>query len=241
MTRAVLLAVAEGTARLEGQEAVRRLLAAVAERLPDADVRIAYDDVQEPDLATALAALPPSSPVVVVPLTAGHPPAAALAAAATAHPDAHVVEALAPDARLARLLAARLREQHADVFGPDASDAVVLAMPGSDAERGRAQAAMLAEELGREVHLSRFPMSEPRSAQLVAEARNRGPGGGQARRVVIVSTVFAAGHLHDAATRGGGDVVTAPLLGAGAPAPELVELLADRFLDALDGPVSSAL
>jgi hypothetical protein len=49
------------------------------------------------------------------------------------------------------------------------------------------------------------------------------------------------GFLHDIVTRAGGDIVTRPLLDTDAPATELVELIVDRYRDALDGPMSSAL
>jgi sirohydrochlorin ferrochelatase len=244
MTRAVLLAIADGTASLTGQDAVRRLMTAVAAELPDVDVRLGYVDVQEPGVQAALAALPPGAPVVIVPLALlpEHPLHVDVVTATAAHPDVHVAGALGPDPRLARVLATRLREQRVDTFGPDAQDAVVLAVAGlGDAGSGPRQAELLMAELGHTVRLGSLTPAEPRVADAVAAARARPRLDGLPRRVVVASDVLAPGFQHDLAMRAGGDVVTRPLLDTDEPAADLVDLVIDRFRDAIDGPVSSAL
>jgi sirohydrochlorin ferrochelatase len=244
MTRAALLAIAEGTASLAGQDAVRRLMSAVTERLPDVDVRLGYANVQEPDLAAALASVPAGAPVVVVTLALfpEHPMHVDVASAIAAHPEVHLAGALGPDPRIARMLARRLREQRADIEGPDASDAVVLALAGAaESGSGPRQAAQLQDELGHSVRLGYLTAAQPRIADAVAAARARLRPDGSARRVVVASGVLTVGFLHDIVTRAGGDIVTRPLLDTDAPATELVELIVDRYRDALDGPMSSAL
>lgn len=244
MTRAALLAIAEGTASLAGQDAVRRLIGAVAERLRDTEVRLGYVDVQEPGIAESITRLSPGSLVVVVPLVLlpEHPMHVDLARATAAHPEVHVAGALGPDPRIARVLASRLREQRADAFGPDASDAVVLAIDGLGAVgTGPRQAELLTEELGHTVRVGSLTSAEPHVGAVVAAARARPRANGEARRVIVASGALTQGFLQDLATRAGADVVTRPLLDADEPAPELVDLVIDRYLDALDGPVSATL
>jgi sirohydrochlorin ferrochelatase len=244
MTRAALLAIAEGTASLAGQDSVRRLMFAVAAKLPDVDVRLGYVDVQEPGIAAALRESPAGSRVVVVPLVLlpEHPMHVDLAAAAGAHPEVHITGALGPDPRIARVLAGRLREQRAEAFGPDAADAVVLAIAGlGDVGSGPRQAELLAQELGHSVRVGYLTAAEPRIADIVSAARSRPRLDGEPRRVVIASGALTSGFLHDLAIRSGADLVTRPLLDADDPAPELVDLVVDRYLDALDGPVSATL
>lgn len=244
MTRAALLAIAEGTASLAGQDAVRRLMAAVAARLPDVEVRLGYVDVQEPGIAAALARLSPGSRVVVVPLVLlpEHPMHVDLARAAAAHPEVHIAGALGPDPRIARVLAGRLREQRADAFGPDATDAIVLAIDGlGEVGSGPRLAELLTEELGHTVRVGSLTAAEPQLAAVIAAARARPRLDGTPRRVVVLSGALAPGYLQDLATRAGGDLVTRPLLDADEPAAELVDLVVDRYEDALDGPVSATL
>ncbi|WP_350348463.1 CbiX/SirB N-terminal domain-containing protein [Agromyces sp. G08B096] len=242
MTTPALLAISHGTASLAGQDAVRRLVDAVAARLPDVTVRLGHVDVQEPDVAASLAALPAGSPVVVVPLllSAGYHVHVDLVEATAAHPSVQLAGALGPDPRLARVLARRLHERRrVDVDGPRAADAVVLAVAGSSDERAnddcRRQAALLAEELGRPVEVGFLAAAEPRLHDAVEAARSAG------HEVVVSSYLLAPGYFQDLAAKAGGDVITRPLLDADDPAPELVDLVVDRYRDCLDGPVASTL
>ncbi|MRG59088.1 cobalamin biosynthesis protein CbiX [Agromyces sp. CFH 90414] len=241
MTTPALLAISHGTASLAGQDAVRRLVDAVAVRLPDVTVRLGHVDVQDPDVEASLAALPAGSPVVVVPLllSAGYHVHVDLTEATAAHPEVHLAAALGPDPRLARVLARRLGELRADASGARAADAVVLAVAGSSDERAnedcRREASMLAEQLGRPVVVGFLAAAEPRLHTAVEAARAAHD------RVLVSSYLLAPGYFQDLAAKGGGDLITRPLLDADDPAPELVDLVVDRYLDCIDGPVASTL
>ena len=63
-----LLAISHGTSSPAGQAAVSALVVAVAARLPDTIVRLGHVDVQQPDVAASLDAIPADTPVVIVPL-----------------------------------------------------------------------------------------------------------------------------------------------------------------------------
>ncbi|QAY72719.1 cobalamin biosynthesis protein CbiX [Agromyces protaetiae] len=248
MSAPVLLAVSHGTSSPDGQAAVQALVDAAAAALQGVVVQLGHVDVQEPDVAASLAALPHGSRVVVVPLllSAGYHVHVDLRKATADHPEVHLAPALGPDARLARVLAGRLEDAGAD-DSPHGSDAIVLAVAGSSDDRAnddcRAQAKLLADELGVDVTIGFLAAAEPRLATAVAAART---GDGGATRVIVSSYLMAPGYFHDLVERAGADVVTRPLLDAQhgmaeAPAPELVDLVVQRYLDALDGPVSSSL
>ncbi|WP_127794915.1 sirohydrochlorin chelatase [Agromyces sp. LHK192] len=248
MTTPALLAISHGTASLAGQDAVRRLVDAVAERLPDVTVRLGHVDVQQPDVEASLAALPAGMPVIVVPLllSAGYHVHVDLTESTAGLPGVQLAGALGPDPRLARVLARRIGELDAlgaDVNGPHATDALVLAVAGSSDDRAnddcRREASMLAEQLGRPVVTGFLAAAEPRLHDAVAAAR--GYGGAGARRVVVSSYLLAPGYFQDLAAKGGGDLITKPLLDADDPAPELVDLVVDRYLQCLDAPVASTL
>jgi sirohydrochlorin ferrochelatase len=228
-----LIAASHGTSDEAGRRAVASLVAAVAESRGDIVVRGTFVDVQQPDVPTVLGALEPGSPAVVVPLllSAGYHvhvdlTQAAEAAQGAAPPRPVVVAAaLGPDRRLAEVLARRLRAS-----GLRGDDAIVLAAAGSSDDSAvrdcRTMADLLAEALGRSVHIGFLSAASPRLPDAVSHARALSPKA----RVVVASYLLAPGFFLDTARDSGADVVTAALLIDGeAPPSEIVDIVADRY------------
>ena len=238
----VLLAASHGTSDLSGRRAVASLVSAVAERRRDLTVVGSFVDVQQPDVPTALDTIGQGDPVVIVPLllSTGYHVHVDLADAAadvirssTPRPVV-VTSALGPDARLARILSARLA-----AVGLRDDDTVVLAAAGSSdsgaVDDCRIMGSLLAAELDRPVTVGFLSAAEPRLEQAVAMARSESPG----RRVVVASYLLAPGYFQSLVHRAGGDVVTQPLLIDGEmPPSELVDIVVDRFESQCDEHVS---
>lgn len=226
MTRAVLVTAPHGTSDPVGQRAVAALVAAVAGRAPDVDVREAFVDVQTPDVPTVLDGIP-ADPVVIVPLllSAGYHVRVDLARAANAatNPSVVVAAALGPDPRLVSILERKLAD-----IPLAADDTLVLAAAGSSDGRAvddcRAIAEALAERLGRPVEAAFISAAQPELRSAIAQARADG-----ADRVVVVTYLLAPGYFADLAKAAGGDLTTAPLLSDGEPVPsELVDIVLER-------------
>lgn len=228
MPQPALLAISHGTASPEGRSAIQRLVDAVAARLPDVVVRLGHVDVQQPDVAASLTALPDGEPVVIVPLllSAGYHVRVDLREQSAARDDVTIAPALGPDPRLVDVLVKRLAAL--DVVD---ADAVVLAVAGSSDERAnddcRAIGRMLAERLEHEVTVGFLAAADPRLGDAVDRVASRGS------RVVVANYLLAPGYFHDLAVRvSGGASVAAPLLDADEPAASLVELVVDRYREA---------
>jgi sirohydrochlorin ferrochelatase len=220
----VLVACSHGTASPEGQRAVAGLVAAVAQRRPDLDVRAAFVDVQEPGPAEVLADLG-DRPARLVPLllSAGYHVYVDLTRAAEASEAATLAPALGPDDRLAALLHARLEQAG---LGPD--DRVVLAAAGSSEPSAVADCATVATALGRLVSrpVTAAYLSAAQPSVVEAVAAHRTTSG----RVVVATYLLAPGFFADLAGRAGADVVTPPLLLPDeVPAEALVDLVLDRY------------
>jgi hypothetical protein len=72
--------------------------------------------------------------------------------------------------------------------------------------------------------------ASPRLPDAVELERAEAPGA----RVIIATYLLAPGYFADLAGEAGADVVTAPLLAAGeAPPEELVDLVIDRYAEAV--------
>ncbi|BDV32211.1 sirohydrochlorin chelatase [Microbacterium terricola] len=220
-----LLAISHGTGSPAGQAAVASLVDAVAARLAGVDVRLGHVDVQQPDIASSLAALPGRG-VVLVPLllSAGYHVHVDLAEAAGGRDDVTVTPALGPDPRLAVVLADRLAALGTDA---DADAAVVLAVAGSSDERAnddcRAVSALLADRIGRPVTVGFLAAAQPSLNEAVAAAAASGP-------VVVATYLLAPGYFHDlAVTRSAPHPVARPLLDDAPPADELVDLVVARY------------
>ncbi|WP_127473529.1 sirohydrochlorin chelatase [Microbacterium sulfonylureivorans] len=229
MTTPALLAISHGTASAEGQAAVSALVGAVAARLPDVTVRLGHVDVQQPDVAASLDALPAGLPIVIVPLllSAGYHVRVDLKQQSASRDDVSIAPALGPDPRLVDVLLARLAP-----LGLAADDAVVLAVAGSSDDRAnedcRAIGAMLGERLGRDVTVGFLAAAEPRLGAAVAAARATSPA-----RVVVANYLLAPGYFHDLAVRlADGSPVARPLLDDDQPAASLVDVVVDRYRDA---------
>lgn len=230
MTTPALLAISHGTGSPSGQAAVAALVAAVAERLPDTTVRLGHVDVQQPDVAASLDTLPADQPVVVVPLllSAGYHVRVDLKQQTAGRGGVTIAPALGPDARLVDALLSRLEPlEVAD------DDAVVLAVAGSSDERAnedcRQIGAMLGDRLGRRIPVGFLAAADPRLGAAVAAARESTAG-----RVIVADYLLAPGYFHDLAVRvSDGAPVARPLLDDDEPAASLVDIVVDRFRDAL--------
>ena len=230
MPNPALLAISHGTSSPEGQAAVSALVAAVAERLPEVTVRLGHVDVQQPDVAASLDALPDDQPVVLVPLllSAGYHVRIDLKEQIAGRGDITITPALGPDDRLVDALVARL-----EPLTREDAEAIVLAVAGSSDERAnddcREIARRLGARLGREVAVGFLAAAEPRLGAAVEAARAAASG-----RVVVANYLLAPGYFHDLAVRLSGDArVARPLLDDDAPARALVDLVVDRYRGAI--------
>ncbi len=251
LTTAALVGISHGTASPDGQAAVQRLIDAVADAAAGrsasaaadvsapAIVRLGHVDVQQPDVAATLGALPPSTPAVVVPLL--------LSAGYHVHVDlrreiddvadrsVRLAAALGPDDRLVAVLRRRLDEAAAT---PD--DLVVLAVAGSSDARAvddcRDMGERLAAALGAPVTVGFLSAAEPRLADAIAAVRASGGG----HRVVAASYLLAPGYFQDLAAAAGADLVTEPLLTPHDAPVELVDIVLDRFAASVAEAVAEA-
>ena len=221
-TAPVLVGCSHGTDSVAGRAAIGSILDGVRRAQPDLDVREAFVDVQQPEVADVVAgALTDVGTAVVVPLllSAGYHVHVDIAEA-VARAGATASGALGPDTRLVDILVDRLVAAGA---GP--GDAVVLAAAGSTDPR----AADAVEEVARHVRRAwpHGPVvigygagAQPSVPDAVAAARADG-----AARVVIASYLLAPGFFHDRLLAAGADVVTDPL----APDERLVPVVVDRY------------
>lgn len=226
----VLVGCSHGTRDLSGRAAIHALLDGVLVARRDLDVREAFVDVQEPEVADVVAQVlrdngsdgAGRASAVVVPLllSGGYHVHVDIARAVEPFPGRAVAApALGPDPRLDDLLLTRLAE-----IGTGASDAVVVAAAGSSDPRSseavETVATALAAVLPGPVSVGYGSAARPSVPEAVAAARARG-----ATRVVIASYLLAPGYFHDRLFEAGADLVTAPL----APDRRLVEVVLDRY------------
>ncbi|MBD8080339.1 CbiX/SirB N-terminal domain-containing protein [Cellulosimicrobium arenosum] len=243
----MLVGCSHGTSDLTGREVIRALLDDVRAARPDLDVREAFVDVQQPEVADVVTSVVapdraqdggtvdhPGDAVVVPLLLSGgfhvgvdiaesvadRGPGSGHAAAATP---------LGPDDRLADLLADRLVEAG---LRPD--DAVVIAAAGSsrpsaaqDVER---LAAALRDRITAPVSVGYGAMAEPSVPDAVAAARAVLAAGAASDRqggprVLVAAYLLAPGYFYDRVLEAGADVVTAPL----APDARLTAIVLDRY------------
>ncbi|KQR17802.1 cobalamin biosynthesis protein CbiX [Cellulomonas sp. Leaf334] len=220
----VLVGCSHGTDDADGRAAVRSILTGVAAFRPDLDVREAFVDVQQPEVADVVthALDSDSSGAVVVPLllSVGFHVKVDIATAVD-QPGATAAAPLGPDERLVDILVDRLTDA-----GLAAEDSVVLAAAGSTdpaaALAVEAVAAGLADRLEQPVTIGYGAGAEPRVPAAVANARADTPPGG---RVVVASYLLAPGYFYDRVQEAGADVVTSPL----APDERLAHIVLDRY------------
>jgi sirohydrochlorin ferrochelatase len=224
----VLAAVSHGTSSRLGQAAVAGLVSAVARARPDIQVIEGFVDVQAPDVATTLRALPEGDPVVVVPLL--------LSAGYHVHVDLRrelerallptaLADALGPHEYLVEVLVARLRGLRLR-----ASDRIVLACAGSSDARAvedcRQMARRLSTAVGTRVRAGFLSAATPSVAEAVRFERRAAPGA----RVVVSTYLLAPGFFADRALVAGAELVAPPLLLAHEPPSRLlVDLVLERF------------
>jgi sirohydrochlorin ferrochelatase len=225
MPQPALLAISHGTSSPAGQAAVAALVDAVARRLPDVTVRLGHVDVQQPDVAASLDAIPEGMPVVIVPLllSAGYHVRVDLIEQSAGRDDVVIAPALGPDPRLVDALLARLEH-----LGPEPNDRLVLAVAGSTDDRAnedcREIGRMLGARLDRDVTVGFLAAADPRVDVAVADARTH------AARVVVADYLLAPGYFHDLAVRlAAGAPVAPPLLGDDEPPAPLVDIVVDRY------------
>ncbi|WP_438853505.1 sirohydrochlorin chelatase [Agromyces sp. M3QZ16-3] len=239
-----LVAVSHGTSSPEGRAAVRGLfdavVAAVAERWADAapETRLCHVDVEQPDVPAALATLPDGEPAVIVPLllSAGYHVHVDLAEAAAEARDGGrevvVADALGPDDRLITVLCRRLAEAGA---GDD--DPVVLVVAGSSDVRAveachRVRDALAGASVA-DVSIGFLSAAEPRLPDAIAAARAAAEAAGTDGRVAAASYLLAPGYFQDLAASAAPDVLAEPLLRPDDAPAELVEIVLDRYAEAL--------
>jgi len=213
--------VAHGTRDPAGVRTVRQIVDALRGSAASSEIGVAFLELAEPDVPTALAGIPADRRAVLVPLLLAsgyHDRVDLPAAIAAARPGTAHASVLGPDPRLAVALADRLREA-----GRRPGEAVVLAAAGSSdptaVESVRTQAGLLAAELGTAVTVGFGAAAAPDVPAAVAAARAAG-----ARRVAIAPYLLAPGHFADRLATAGADLVAAPL---GAH-PAVIELVLDR-------------
>lgn len=226
MNSPVLIACAHGTRNVEGQAAIRQVVAEIEALRPGLTVVEAYVDVQEPELGGVVAGLPEGTLAVVVPLllSTGYHVKVDIPRAIKSRPEVSAAPPLGPDPRLAELLAARLRDAG---LGDD--DGVLLAAAGSSLPDGSVdseeQARQLAELLPNKVRVAYGASAEPNVPDGVAALRTELAEDEWPGRVVVASYLLATGYFHDQLSKAGADAVTAPLL----PSPVLAEIALERY------------
>jgi sirohydrochlorin ferrochelatase len=257
-----LVAVAHGSRDPRAAATVTELLSVVRARaarrgLGGLDVRAAFLDHCAPSLPQVLGSVPADAATraaVVVPLlltAAYHSKAdipAQLAAAAAARPGLDVISAgtLGPHALLLAALERRLREAGVATGDANAQAAtraetgVVLAAAGSSDPAANATIAELAARWAREggwraVAPGYASAAGPRPAEAVSALRDSG-----AARVVVATYLLAPGYFADkirGAALGAGAAAVSAALGA---APEVADVVLDRYLAAAEDPAGRA-
>jgi sirohydrochlorin ferrochelatase len=252
-----LVAVAHGSRDPRAAATVTELLSVVRARaarrgMRGLDARAAFLDHCAPSLPQVLGSLPAGDgPAVVVPLllTAAYHSKAdipAQLAAAAARPGRDVVSAgtLGPHALLLAALERRLREagvavDDAGETGP-AATGVVLAAAGSSDPAANATIADLAARWARErdwraVVPAYASAAGPRPAEAVLALREAGVD-----RVAVATYLLAPGYFADKISDGALSAGAAAVSGVLGAAPEVADVVLDRYLAAGELAFSSA-
>ena len=252
MSQAPLVAVAHGSKDPRAAATIGGLLAVVRSRaaargLARVDVKAAFLDHCAPSLPQVLGALPRGSECVVVPLlltAAYHSKTdipARLAAAAGAALDVGYADPLGPHPLLLTALERRLAD--AGVEGGDrARTSVVLAAAGSSDRAANATIADLAARWQaargwRAVVPAYASAGGPRPDEAVRELR----AGGAPGPVVVATYLLAPGSFADKIRDAGlsaGAAAVSPALGA---APEVADVIVERYLAAVPAELSGPL
>lgn len=222
-----LIAVTHGAPSTANREAIMRLVDGVASARPDLDVAISFVDASDGDLASAIGGGGATAPVIVpLVLSAGfHVRTGLSLGLERLGADAVLADALGPDDRIVEALARRLA-----LAGLDDDAVVVLAAAGSNDPRAVREcfetARRLGHRLGRAVTVGFIAAAIPRLPDAIEMIREVHPGA----RIAIAPYLLAPGAFTDAAVAAGAELVAEPLLlPREAAAPELVELVLDRY------------
>lgn len=218
--RTRVIVCGHGTTSHTGRSALASLVNAVRRHAVGCEVIDGFLDVQQPSLADVVAERPGQR--IIVPVVLNHDCATArLLQEVAADESVRIAPAVGPDWVLAEIGVRRLIEA-----GARPSDTIVMVAPEADGPRALADvskaARLLSAVWGGPVHVGVVdgvgtPVEE---ALDVARAHSQ--------RVVVSMYALASGEGASAIGRLGADVVTAPLLGAGAPDPRLVSLALER-------------
>ncbi|GAA0532090.1 sirohydrochlorin chelatase [Saccharopolyspora thermophila] len=237
-----LVAVAHGSRDPRSAATVHALLDVVRWMRPDLDVRAAFLDLSAPRVGDVLSAVHGDGhdSAVVVPLLLGRAfharvdVPAAVAEAERRYPRfrVHVADVLGPDPRLDRAAWRRLADTGARPDDPELG--VVLAGAGSS----HAPANRLVADVARRWWASTSwagtsaafaAAADPDVPAAIAALRARG-----ARRFAVASWFLAPGLLPDRITALARESAADPLIAAPmADAPEVAELVLDRYAEAL--------
>lgn len=241
-----LVAVAHGSRDPRAAATIAALLDVVREQQPGLDVRAAFLELSAPRLMDVLSTLAAEGhrEAVIVPLLLGsayHARVDLPALTAEAHArlprlSVSVADVLGPDRRLSTIALHRLMSAGAPLDDP--SLGVLLAGAGSSHAAANAAVSAVAASWAR-----RFPVagvraafasaSDPTVPAAVAALRDSG-----AERIAVAPWFIAPGRLPDkVAALVGPDAIVAEPLG---PAPELAELVMERYLSAVEPAVQYA-
>lgn len=255
MSGPVLVGCSHGTDSLEGRAAIRSILDDVARSRPGLDVREAFVDVQQPEVADVVAAAVRGAPHLAPHVAASGPAAAGLPALSTdprgrparVAPSAVVVPLLLSTGFHVRVdVAAAVTGRAARAaapLGPDErlvailvdrlaaaglgpGDAVVLAAAGSTDPDAACDVREVAAGLSAALGRD-VVVGYGAGAHPRVPAAVEGARSGLAPdgRVVVAAYLLAPGYFYDRVLEAGADVVTTPL----APDVRLAEIVLDRF------------
>jgi len=230
MSGPILILCAHGTRDKAGRASVRAVADRVQQRL-GVEVRLAYVDVQEPEIGEVVLGVPESAEgiaAVVVPylLAGGYHVHVDIARAVQDRPDVVAAPALGPDPRLIAIVRDRVEEA---AVHPTAT--LVLAPAGSSDARSQADTERTLDQLrlawDGPVRVGYAAGIEPTVAQAVEAARANGEYE-EDSDVAVVSYLLSPGFFQDTLRKAGADHVTDPL----APDERLIDIIADRYRDA---------
>jgi sirohydrochlorin ferrochelatase len=240
-----LVAVAHGSRDPRSAATVAALLDVVRAQRPSLTVRAAFLDLSAPrvpDVLTALAA-DGHRDVVIVPLLLGSafharvdlPTLVSEAHARLPRLSVSVSGVLGPDDRLSSVALHRLSAAGADLSDPGLG--VVLAGAGSSHAPANAAVADVAASWARRFGVAGVRAAFASSAEPDVPTAMAALRAGGARRIAVASWFLAPGRLPDrvAALAGPAAVVAEPL----GAAPELAELVFDRYLSAATVPAGA--
>lgn len=196
MTVSIVL-VAHGTDDPGGRAVSERIRDAVALRLPDRPVDLAYADVVEPTAAQVLQRHPAAT-VVPLFLSSGYHVRTDLPAVIAHHPGARLTAPLGPSPALLHAMTDRLAEEATSL--PRSPTGVVLVAAGSSRDAARLQVWSVADDLEAHLGLPVQPAFLNGVSPTIGEARRALPEDSR-EHTVAVSYLLAPGLFQDRLAR----------------------------------------